>query len=575
MPDTNNMGRPGWLHWLKSYRRADLGGDLSAGIVVAIMLIPQAMAYAMLAGLPPQMGLYASVLPLLVYAALGTSMTLAVGPVAIDSLLVGSALAGIAVAGTTQYVQAAAMLTLMVGGLLGLLGLFRVGILASFLSHPVSGGFTSAAAVIIAVSQVKHLLGMPSPAGLSFGRTVEFTVSHLRELNPATALIGLMSVGLMLASRQPLAAVLKRYRLPAAFVSIATRTGALLVIAASAIGVWALGLDATAGVKVVGHIPSGLFATMVPAFDAGLLRQLLPSAVLIAFVGFMETISSGRALAAKRRQRIEANRELFALGAANLASSLSGGYVVAGGLSRSSVNFTAGANTPLASVITASLVAAAVTVLMPTVYYVPQAALAAVVMVAVFRLFDLAGLTFAWHYNKADAASWIATFAVVLFQGVGAGIVAGVALSLLLYLWRTSRPHIAVVGRIPGTEHYRNVLRYRTQTCPRVLAMRIDESLYFANAGVLEDRMVALAAERPQVHHMVLICSAVNFIDASALQTLENIIDQLRDAGVTLHLAEVKGPVMDALSRTGLLAHLSPGQVFMSTHQAMTALNCV
>ncbi|MGQ0657103.1 MAG: SulP family inorganic anion transporter [Chromatiales bacterium] len=561
--------------WLRGYRRKYLKGDLIAGVVVAIMLIPQAMAYALLAGLPPQMGLYAALLPIVVYALLGTSMTLAVGPLAIDSLMVAAALAPVAAAGSVAYLDAAATLTVLVGGILLVLGLVRAGVLVSFLSNPVINGFTSAAAVVIAASQVKYLLGIHMPPGLGFVETMRHILDHAGEYNRATATLGISCVVLLLLARKPLAALLRRMRIPGRLVRVITRTEALLVILLAAFATWRLDLQQRYGVSVVGDLPPGLPALALPRFDPGLAAALLPSAALIALVGFMESISVGRAFAGKRRQRVEPNRELTALGAANLAAAVSGAYVVAGGVSRTSVNFTAGANTPLASLITASLIAVAVVSLTPWFRHIPQAALGAVVVLAVLRLFDLKGLRFAWRYNKADAVSLLVTFVAVLVEGLAAGILAGIGVSLALYLWRTSRPHVAIVGRMGESEHFRSVDRHTVRTCPHVVAVRVDESLYFANADLLQDRLLAVAAERQSVTHVVLVCSAINFIDASALETLSDVRVRLCDAGVTLHLAEVKEPVMDALKRSDFLQQLAPGAVFLSAHEAMRALDCV
>lgn len=561
--------------WVRGYRRTYLKGDLIAGVVVAIMLIPQAMAYALLAGLPPQMGLYGSLLPIVVYALLGSSMTLAVGPLAIDSLMVAAALSPLAAAGTQAYLDGAATLTVLVGALLLLLGLVRAGVLVSFLSNPVINGFTSAAAIVIAASQIKYLLGIDLPSGLSFIETVRQLLQRAGSYNVATATLGVSCIALLLLARKPLSALLRRFQVPPRWIRVITRTEALLVILSAAGVTWWLDLHHHHAVSVVGDLPQGLPGLSVPRFDTGLAPALLPSAALIALVGFMESISVGRTFAGKRRQRVDPNRELSALGAANLAAAASGAYVVAGGVSRTAVNFAAGAKTPLASLITAILIAMAVAFLTPWFHYIPHAALAAVVVLAVLRLFDLKGLRFAWRYNKADAVSLLVTFAAVLLNGLAAGILTGIGVSLALYLWRTSRPHIATVGRVGNSEHFRNVERHRVRTCPHVVAVRVDESLYFANADLLQDRLLAIASEREEVDHIVLVCSAVNFIDASALETLVLITERLRDAEVILHLAEVKEPVMDALKRSDFLSTLIPGQVFLSTHQAMRALNCV
>jgi SulP family sulfate permease len=334
----------------------------------------------------------------------------------------------------------------------------------------------------------------------------------------------------------------------------------------------ALDLDGAAGVKVVGTIPVGLPPLVLPSFDGELWRSLVGGAALIAIVGYVESVSVAKALASKRRERVDPDQELIGLGAANLAASVTAGYPVTGGFARSVVNFAAGARTPFAAVITALLTAATVATVAGAFRYLPQAVLAAVIVVAVLPLVDAKALARAWRYDKADAATLIATFAGVLAIGIELGIAIGAALSLAFHLYRTSRPHIAVVGRVGTSEHFRNVDRHKVETLPHVLAVRVDESLYFPNTANLEDRLLAMVAARPELRHVVLIASAVNSIDASALETLEALIEHLRDSGVTLHLAEVKGPVMDRLQRSDLLEKLAPGRVFLSTHEAVRTL---
>lgn len=558
--------------WLPRYTKADLPGDMIAGGIVAVMLVPQAMAYAMLAGLPPQVGLYASILPLVAYSALGSSRALAVGPVAIASLMTASALGAVVEAGSVNYVAAALILAALSGFILLAMGIARLGVLVNFLSHPVISGFTSAAALVIGVSQLKHLLGIDVPRSGMFTDTVVAIALRLGDTNLTAAGIGASTIVVLLFMRGPFGRLLARLGVPAAIVTPVTKTGPLAAVVITTLTVWALGLDGTAEVAIVGHIPAGLPPLGMPSFDTGLWADLLPAAMLISIVGFLESVSVAKALASKRRQKIDANQELIALGTSNIAAAVSGGYPVAGGFARSVVNYTAGANTPLAALITAGLIAVTVVALTPLFHYLPRATLAAVILVAIINLIDLKTLRDAWTYNKADAASLVATFLSVLIAGVEAGIVFGVAVSLALYLWRTSRPHIAVVGRVGDTEHFRNIHRHSVHTTPGVLVLRIDESLYFANASYLEDYLLRAIADDKSVDHVVLVCSAVNFIDASALETLETVIMRLRDAGVTLHLAEVKGPVTDKLQRTAFVDHLSPGQLFLSTHDAMQAL---
>jgi sulfate permease, SulP family len=562
------------LVWLRHYQRADLPGDVMAGLIVAIMLVPQGMAYAILAGLPPQVGLYASILPLVVYGLLGTSRALAVGPVAIVSLLVASAVGPLAAGDAALYLQLALTLALLAGLIQALMGLLRLGFLVNFLSHPVLSGFTSAAAIVIGFSQVKTLLGVKLPSSDGFFQSVALTLQALGETQPVTLAIGLLSIALLFYFRGGLGKHLRRLGLPAPLVTIATKSGPLVVAALGTLLVAVFDLYERAGVGIVGEVPAGLPPLSMPSFSPDVLTALLPAALTISLVGYMESISVAKALASKRRQKVDADQELVALGAANLAAAFSSGYPVTGGFSRSSVNFSAGANSGLASIITAGLIALTVLLLTPFFYYLPNTVLAAIIIVAVIGLIDLRTLRHVWRYNKADAASLLATFGAVLVLGVDAGILVGVAASLALYLWRTSRPHMAVVGRVGDSEHFRNVLRHDVQTCPHVVAVRVDESLYFANTAYLEDRLLGMVAERPEVRHLLLICGAVNFIDASALETLEAMLQELRDAGADLWLAEVKGPVMDRLLAIGFIDQLGHDHVFLSTHQAMNALIC-
>ncbi len=561
--------------WLFHYQREHLVGDLLAGIIVAIMLVPQSMAYALLAGLPAEIGLYASIAPLLIYGLLGTSRTLAVGPVAMASLLVIAGLSPLAEPGTAEYVQLAFTLALLVGIIRAVMGLVRLGFLVNFLSQPVLSGYTSAAALIIGFSQLKHLLGFPIPRSENFFALVYYAVQHIAESNLVTLIIGLGSIGVLLYFQQVLGGQLRGWGVGEPWIMPITKSAPLVIVAATTLLVWGLGLHNRASVQIVQDVPAGLPPLTMPTVDMATWQTLLPIALIISFVGYMESISVAKALASRRRQKVDANQELVALGVANVGAAFTGGYPVNGGFSRSVVNFNAGANTGLASLITAVLVAITVVFLTPLFYFLPHAALAAIIMVAVFGLIDVATLQHVWQYNKADAASLILTFLTVLATGVETGILVGVVLAVVLYLWRTSRPHVAVVGRLGKTETYRNIKRHPVTTCPHVVAVRVDESLYFANTKYLEDTLLSIVAEQPEVKHLLLIGSAVNFIDASALGTLESLIRELRAAGVEFYLSDIKGPVMDRLTSIGFVETIGADHIFLSTHEAMTALDCV
>ena len=556
--------------WLTGYSRQTFAGDALAGVIVAIMLVPQGMAYALLAGLPPEVGLYASILPLLIYGLLGTSRTLAVGPVAIVSLMVASSLGGMHEADSGAYIAGAILLAFMSGALLLAMGIARLGFLVNFLSHPVISGFTSAAALVIGFSQLKHLLGFEIPRSHRISDTLNHALTQLDKINPTTMFIAAFSLALLVYWKSYLPKYLKKQGVSDVIGDPISKAGPLVVVVITTLCVWLLSLDTSFNVKVVAAIPAGLPALTKPQITTGVIIELLPAALLISLVGFLESVSVAKSLASKRRQKIDANQELIALGTANIGASFTGGYAVTGGFSRSLVNFTSGAVTPMASIITALLVALTVVFLTPLLYFLPKATLAAIIVMAVASLIDVKTLQHAWAYNKADAVSLVVTFIAVLSMGIETGILIGAGLSIALYLWRTSRPHVAIVGRVANTEHFRNVLRHNVETLPTVLSVRVDESLYFANCSALEDKLLIEIADRPNIKDLVLIMSAVNFIDASALETLTQLAQRLHDAGVTLHLAEVKGPVMDRLQLADFTTALGEGNIYLSTHEALT-----
>ncbi|MEO9523165.1 SulP family inorganic anion transporter [Marinobacter alexandrii] len=557
------------LDWLPGYGRSQAVSDLVAAVIVTVMLIPQSLAYALLAGLPAQVGLYASILPLAVYAVFGTSRTLSVGPVAVASLMTAAALAPLADAGTVEYLVGAVVLASLSGLMLMAMGLLRLGFLANFLSHPVISAFITASGIVIAASQLKHILGVEA-SGHNLLEILNSLADSIGQTNVATAAVGVGALAFLLVARKRLNPLLRAAGLTSRLADILTKTAPILAVLVTTLLAWQLNLGAQ-GVKLVGQVPAGLPSLALPSLDWGLWQQLAVSALLISVVGFVESVSVGQTLAAKRRQRIDPDQELIGLGAANVSAGLSGGMPVTGGFSRSVVNFDAGAETPAAGAFTAVGIALATLYLTPAIAYLPQATLAATIMVAVATLIDLPALARTWRYSRPDFGAMLATILLTLVHSVEAGIMAGVGLSIGLFLYRTSRPHSAVVGRVPGTEHFRNVLRHDVELCPKVTFLRVDESLYFANARFLEERVMDLVAGEPALKHLVLVCPAVNLIDASALESLEAINERLRNAGVILHLSEVKGPVMDRLRNTDLLANLS-GEVFLSTYEAWQRL---
>ena len=540
------------LQWLRHYRRAMLPGDLGAGGVVALMMIPQGMAYALVAGLPPVAGLYASIAPPLAYALFGSSMTQSVGPMAIVALMTAAALGPLAPAGSVLYTVLAAQLALLAGAVLLLCGLLRLGFLANFFARPVTSGFTCGAALAIALEQSHTLLGGRWP-----------------QLHRPSAWLGLGALLALLLARQYLGAVLRRCGLSAALAEVAARLAPMLVVGAATLLSAALDWPAL-GIRTIGAVPAGLPRLNLASSSAHW-GALLQPGLLIGFIVFLMSMSAAQTLAQRRNEKLHSNRELIGLGAANLASALSGGFPVTGSMSRSAVNFAAGAHTPLASVVTAALLALALVAPTGWLAPLPLPALAATIIVAVLGMLEFDTLRSAWRYDRGDALAWLATAAGVLLLGVESGVLVGVALSLGTLIWRASRPHIAVLGRIPGSEHFRNVERYPAETRPELLLLRIDANLFFGNVEAVGLRIADELRSHPSARHLVLVMTAVSSIDTTALYALAELNEGLRRRGLGLHLAEVKGPVLDRLRHSDLLQGLN-GRLFLSTAMACDAL---
>ena len=557
------------LGWLQDYTTETFVRDALAAVIVTLMLVPQALAYAMLAGLPAEVGLYASMIPLVVYALLGTSATLAVGPVAVASLMTASALGDVAQVGSPEYVGAALVLATLSGLVLFGMGLLRLGFLANFLSHPVISGFVTASGILIAASQAGKILGIES-GGSNLPEMARDMWQTLGAINPLTLVVGLGVLAFLYLCRN----YLKRFLMGMGFSEkvsdLVTKAAPVTSVIITTVAAWFFNLGAS-GVALVGKVPAGLPSVGLPPLDPSLWATLVPAAILISLVGFVESVSVAQTLAAKRRQRIDPNSELIALGLANVGAGVGGGAPVSGGFSRSVVNFEAGAQTPIAGALTAVGITFATLTLTGFLAFLPEATLAAIIIIAVGTLIDFSAVRRTLAYSRADGAAMIATIALTLAHGVESGILVGVLASLGLHLYRTSQPHSAVVGRIPGTEHFRNVKRFDVETDEQILILRVDESLYFANARYLEDTILELSSENPNVYDFVLACQAVNEIDASALESLEAINRRLQEAGIRLHLAEVKGPVMDRLRTTPFCQELT-GEIFLSTYEAWTTL---
>jgi len=523
------------LEWLRSYKREHLRSDLTAGLVVAIMLVPQGMAYAMLAGLPPVVGLYASTLPLIVYALLGSSRQLAVGPVAMISLLVFAGVSPLAQPGSEKYLSLVLLLSFMVGTIQFFLGLFRAGFIVNFLSHAVIRGFTSAAAILILFSQLHHLFGIPSSGGHSAMSVLKGVIQGIGVIHPATFGIGLAGIVILVVFKRKLP------NFPAPIV----------VVAASALVVYFFGLDQS-GVKIVGHVPKGLPSFSIPEWSLGSVEALFPAALTILFIGFMESISIAEWVGAKEKYKIDSNQELIGLGLANVTASFFSAYPVTGGFSRTAVNYQAGAKTGLASFITAAIILLTLLFFTSFFYHLPHAVLAAIVAVAVAGLIDVKGAKHLLSLRKIDGWTMILTFVATLGFGSEKGIMIGVAFSLLVFIWRSAHPHTAELGYLEGDDVFRNIRRFpEAKIYPEALILRVDASLYFANMAFLEDFLRRRIIEKPDVKWIVMDLSGVNDIDAVGVDTLSEIMDNYLGQGIQFVFAGMKGPIRDLASKAG------------------------
>ena len=555
--------------WASTYNTNMFTRDLLAAFIVTIMLIPQSLAYALLAGLPPEVGLYATVLPLVTYAIFGSSRTLSVGPMAIASLMTAVALGEVAKQGSSDYLSAAIVLAFLSGLFLLLMGILRLGFLANFLSHPVLSGFITASAIIIALSQLKHLLGIEVDGNnvIAMGKQL---AANFYEVNLVTLAIGLSVILFLLLVRKYGVRFFSAMGLNSTSAQILTKASPIIAVIATVAATHVGALDKL-GVAIVGEFSVTIPEFGLPAISFELIKVLLLPAVLISVIGYVESVSIGKILAAKRREKINVNQEFIGLGAANIASSLSGGFPVSASLSRTSVNFDSGAVTQAASIFAAVGVALLAFSLGPFLYALPNATLAATIVIAISTLVDFTVLKKTLHTARSDFYAIFITLVTTLLLGVEAGLMCGVGASIGLLLYRSSKPHIAEVGLVDGTQHFKNIRRHQVQTVEQVLSLRVDESLYFANASYLEDHIYSHLCEDHKVVHLVLMCSAVNEIDYSALEILTSINAGLRDLGVTLHLSEVKGPVMDAIQGTEFIDSLS-GEIYLCQYDAYADL---
>lgn len=553
-----------------NYSRNKLSRDLTAAAVVTIMLIPQSLAYAMLAGLPPQYGLYASIMPIVVYSVLGSSTTLAVGPVAIASIMTASALSSVTQAGLIAYVDGAILLALLSGGFLMLLGFLRFGFIANFLSHSVVAGFITASGLLIALSQMKHILGV-TVSGHSFVGIAASLFSMTAKIHVITLMIGASSIAFLLLARKFAAKLLSACGVPQNMANTLSRIAPVIGVIATTVVVASLRLDQS-GVAVVGDIPSGIGQFGLPSFNLEAIKALLLPAIFISIIGYVESISVGRTLAARRQEKIAANQELVALGGANIASGAFGAFPVTGGFSRSVVNFDAGAQTQFAGIYTAIAIAIASLFLTQLLHFLPIAMLAATIIVAVLSLVDFSVLTHAWRFSKSDFYAILVTIILTLTLGVEVGVASGIIVSIMLHLYYTSRPHVAEIGLLPGGEHFRNIKHYRVETVSHVVSLRIDESLLFSNVNYIEEYIDQLVFDRPHVTDIILHCGAINTIDLSALEMLDALNVRLSALNVRLNLSELKIPVRASLVRAHFFDRLG-GTLYLSQYEAYKALS--
>lgn len=543
------------LDWFPSYKKEYLSGDVSAGLTVGILLIPQGMAYAMIAGLPPVFGLYASLVPQIIYAVLGTSRQLAVGPVAMDSLLVASGLGALSLSGLDEYIAMAIFLALFMGVIQLLLGLLKMGFLVNFLSKPVISGFTSAAAIIIGFSQLKHLLGTDMQGSNQIYTLLINALNTIGQTNLYTLGIGLCSMIILIALKKI------NNKIP----------GALIMVVMGIIAVYFLGLN-NQGVKIVENIPSGLPGFGFPTIDFSKLNELAPIALTLALIAFMEAISVAKAVEVKHKTyEINANQELIALGASNIVGSLFQSYPTTGGFSRTAVNDEAGAKTGLATIISATVVGLTLLFLTPLFYYLPKAILAAIIMVAVFSLIDIQYPIKLYKNRKDEFVLLLTTFIITLTIGITEGVLLGVLLSLLLLVHRTSRPHIAVLGKIKGTNYFKNISRFENdvEQESKVIVVRFDSQLYFGNKDYFKHELLNIINNRQVTPETIIIkAEPINYIDSSAVFMLENLVEECNKRHIRILFSDVIGPTRDIILKSDLLDKIGKHHFFVTTYEA-------
>lgn len=558
--------------WLRQYQLSALPTDVIAGLVVGVLVIPQSLGYAVLAGLPPVYGLYAAIVPVLVYAWIGSSNVQAVGPVAITAIMTASSLHPYANEGTQQYILMASLLSLMVGTMLWLAGRLKLGWIMQFISRGVSAGFISGAAVLIFVSQLKYLTAIPIAGNGLIGYLSSMQM-YARQLHPLTLVIGVIAFTLLFANRYASKWVWRSW-LSASYAKWAERLFPLILLALAIVLSMSLHWT-THGVATIGTIPQGLptfTLPYVPDFHEAL--NLLPSAGLMALIIFVSSSSVASNYARLRGETFDANHELTGLGLANMAGGFFQSFTVAGGFSRTAMNADSGAKTPVASLVTILIMIAALIAFGNLLAPLPYALLGATIMASIVGLIDMATLKSAWQRDRLDAASFLAAFIGVLIFGLNTGLVIGLMVSFASLIWQSSKPHVAVVGQLAGTGHFRNINRHDVVTFSNLLMLRIDESLFFGNSESVHRRVIQATRQYPEAHEIILIMSAVNHIDLTGQEMLISLNQELLNQKKHLSFSFIKGPVMDIIENTPVITHLS-GQVYLSTMDAVNALKDV
>ena len=551
--------------WFKGYNGSIFTEDLVSAIVVTILLVPQCLAYALLAGLPPQVGIYASIFPLIAYALLGSSNFLNVGPTAVISLMTAACIASLPEEG--RLVSAAA-LALITGGMLIIAGLFKAGFIMNFVSRPVVSAYITGAALLIIFSQTKHIFGISGDGQTAFGM-VRNLLSELSNTKPLAFITGFIAIALFILVRGFLPFILVKSGVRAKTAKLVARMAPILIIAVFVIVSAFLDFNGRAGLSIVGNVPAGLPPLTLPQVSMETYQGFLVPALVIAIVAFVDSTSTAQELAARTRGRVDTNKELLGIGAANAVAGITGGYPINGSMSRSAVNFSAGGKTPLVGLLVAVFMAMTALFLTPILRTLPLSVLAALIIVACLNLLDFKSIWRTWTYSRADGLTALATFLSVLTLGVQWGVLIGVILAMVLHIRLSLTPRMPLVGRFPGTEHYRDVDRFNVETDVAVKTLKINEGLYYANARFLEDRVAAVVSEHPEMTDLILMCSGVSHIDASALSSLTEINRRLRKLEINLHLSEMQSAVRERLYRSELFENLN-GKVYLSQHDAMT-----